>query len=888
MIALLATLVEFCQRRAWMVLAAGLIISILSGYYGATSLGVDTDTGKLFSPKLDWQKQKLAMQAAFPASAGQTTVVVDGTSSGAVEDGTAALAAALAKRTDLFSSVHRPDGGPFFNRYGLLFLSTDELSKLSDEIARAEPLLGPLAADPSLRGLFGVLDQAVQAVGTGDAEGGELAGPMAVFAKAVSSVASGKPAPIDWDRLMTGSAPRPEQLRHYILVQPKLDYEALEPGARSSQAIRETAAELGLAQKGVRVRLTGDVPLEDDEFASVAEGAGTNTALAMAAVVVILLIGFRGIRIIVAILITLIAGLVVTAAFAAFAVGTLNMISITFAVLFIGLAVDFGIQFSMRYRAELAHGDGTRGPALVRTARGIAGPLGVAATATAVGFYSFVPTDYQGVSELGLIAGTSMLVALLANLTILPALLAVIPMPGRQEAPGFAWAAPADHWLARHAKPVSALAILLGLAAAASVPFVQFDSDPLDLKDPTQESVKTALELTRDPLATPYSIDILLPNLEAAQALGHEMEALPEVRMVLTLDSFVPEDQEAKLDIIGQMQLFLGPVLDTSNKQPAPTQDENRAALAKFSSDLKKILGGPKGAALGEGGKDLAASLDQFQAAGGDVQTLQAILLNGFEGRIDLLRQAMTAGPIAVAEMPPEIRGDWIASDGRARLTVFPKGDMHKHSDLKAFVDDVRGHAPNATGGPVLIYETGRTVAGAFRSASISAFIAIAIVLTLILRRARDVLLVIVPLGLAGLYTLGTTVLFGLQFNYANVIAVPLLMGIGVAFDIYFAMLWRSGSGPVALLQTPTARAVLFSALTTATAFGSLARSHHVGTASMGVLLIIALGYVLLSTLFIQPALMTLVGRGRERLSPAGVRPLSPAQSRSSAVRSDK
>jgi hopanoid biosynthesis associated RND transporter like protein HpnN len=865
-IALLATLVEFCQRRAWFVLGATLVLSGLAGTYAFHSLGVDTDTGKLFSPKLEWQQQKLAMQAAFPGDADQTTIVIDGVTAGAVEDGTAALAAALAERTDVFRSVHRPDGGPFFEQYGLMFLSVEDLSKLSDEIARAEPLLGPLDADPSPRGLFGLLDQAMQAVGAGQASGAEFNEPMMGIAQAVASVARGAPKPLDWDRLMTGDPPRPEQLRHFILVQPRLDYDALEPGARSSRVIRDTAAQLGLAEKGVRVRLTGDVPLEDDEFASVAEGAGTNTALALAAVVVILLFAFRAPRIIGAIVVTLLVGLLITAAFAAVAVGTLNMISVTFAVLFIGIAVDFSIQFSMRYRAELVAGGGGA-EALIRAARGIAGPLAVAATATAVGFYSFVPTDYQGVSELGVIAGTSMIVALIANLTVLPALLAVMPMRGRPEAAGFAWAAAIDRWLERHARAVVGLALLAGLAAAASVPYVQFDSDPLDLKDPAKESVRTALELTRDPLATPYGIDILMPSLDEAVALGHEFDALPEVRMTLTLASFVPDDQAPKLDIISQMQLFLGPILDPGTKPPPPTVEADRAAIGQFATDLAGFLAGPNAAALGEGGRQLSTALNALlaQPGGGDIVALRTALLGGFPARIDLLRRAMAAAPLTAAEMPPEIRDAWIAKDGQARLSVFPKGNMRDHAALARFVELVRARAPNATGGPVLILETGRTVSGAFRSASLSAFIAITIVLALILRRFRDVVLVIVPLGLAGLYTLGTTVLFGLAFNYANVIAVPLLMGIGVAFDIYFVMLWRANDGPVTLLQTSTARAVLFSALTTVTAFGSLALSHHAGTASMGVLLIVALGFVLLSTLLVQPALMTVLGRRRER-----------------------
>jgi hopanoid biosynthesis associated RND transporter like protein HpnN len=875
-IGFLARLVDFCRRSAWAVLIVTALLTALSGVYAANSLGINTDTSKLFSPALEWQKQKIAFQQAFPEGVNQTTIVVDGKSADAVEDGTAALAAALAQRTDMFRSVHRPDGGEFFNRYGLMFLSTSELGQLSDQIAAAQPLLGPLDADPSLRGLFGVFDQAFGGIEGGEASGDQLRAPMDVLAKATLSVVDGHPQSVDWGQLMTGQPPRAEQLRHFIQVQSKLDYEALEPGAAASQAIRDTAASLHLAEQGVQVRLTGDVPLEDDEFASVAQGAGTTTGLSLLFVVIILLVGFRAPRMIAAIVVTLLVGLVLTAAFAAASVGTLNMISITFAVLFIGIGVDFGIQFSMRYRAELfAVAMGTtpeerraaNGSALARTAHGVCGPLAIAAVATAVGFYSFVPTDYQGVSELGLIAGTSMIVALLTNLTVLPALLAVLPARGRPEAAGFAWAAPVDRWLQRHARAVLIVAVVFAVAAAAGIPAVSFDADPLDLKDPTKESVKTALELTHDPLATPYSIDVLMKNLGDAEGLAGTLEKVPEVRLVLSLASFVPEDQPAKLDILSQMQLFLGPILDEGNKVKPPTPEEEHAAVEKFSQHLAAFLARPAGAELGDPGRHLSEALIKFLAMpdGRDVGILRTALLRGLQGRLDMLAKSIEAGPLTVETMPPEIKSDWITPDGRARLAVFPKGDMHDHAQLSQFIGAVRKLTPNATGGPVLIFETGRTVSGAFLTASISAFVAITIVLAVILRRFRDVVLVVVPLGMAGLYTLGTTVLIGLHFNYANVIAIPLLMGIGVAFDIYFVMLWRSGGGPVALLQTPTARAVVFSAATTTTAFGSLALSHHVGTASMGVLLIIALGYVLLSTLFVQPALMIVLGRNEVR-----------------------
>jgi hopanoid biosynthesis associated RND transporter like protein HpnN len=870
----LTALVDFSRQRAWPVAVGALALAIAAGWYTASHLGVDTDTSNLLSPDLPWQIQSRAFDKAFPQNVSVTTIVVDGDNPDIVAGATERLAGALARRTDLFKSVRRPDYGPFFDRYGLLFLPSKELSKLSDQLAAAQPLLGPLDADPSLRGLFGVLDQALTGLESGEATAGKLAGPMAAFAKTIDSVTAGHPQPLSWSTLMTGRSPQPEELRHFIQVQPKLDYSALEPGLKASAAIRETARALGLPALGVRVRLTGDIPLEDDEFASVSEGAGLATALSLGGILLVLLAGLRAPRLVLAIILTLLAGLTYTACFAALSVGSLNMISVAFAVLFIGIGVDFGIQFSMRYRAELYTVTGGMPPtdrrgahaeAVRRTGRGIGAPLGLAALSTCAGFFSFLPTDYQGVSELGLIAGTSMLIALACNLTILPALLTILPQRGTPEPAGFAWAAPVDRMLARHARTIVAVAALVGIAGVASIPWVRFDADPLDLKDPHKESVATALELTRDPLNSPYTIELLRPDQAAADALAQKLSTLPEVKQALTLSSLVPDDQARKLDILGTTQLLMGPIVAHLLSVPPPTFAQEQQALTGFTAHLHKVLNGPKGPSLGPAARSLAASLDRLLAApdlAGKIPTLEATLIGGFEARIDSLRQGLQATTLTLPTMPAEVREDWVAADGRARVSVFPSGDMHDQRQLARFVAAVRVLAPDATGAPVTILESGNTVSHAFLTASLLALATITILLAIALRRLVDLAVVILPLLLAGLCALGTCVAVGQAFNYANVIAVPLLMGIGVAFDIYFLMVWRRDAyRQPQLLQSSTARAVVFSACTTAAAFGSLGLSHHVGTASMGILLVTTLGYVLLCTLVFQPALMTLLSR---------------------------
>src|SRR5690606_32888583 len=211
-------------------------------------------------------------------------------------------------------------------------------------------------------------------------------------------------------------------LRRVLMVQPLLDYGALQPGAKASAFIRESARRLGLVpDQGARVRLTGTVALEDEEFGTVAEGTGIAAVVSFLLVTLLLLLAVRSVRLVACMAATLIAGMIATAAFAAAAVGTLNLISIAFVVLFIGIAVDFGIQFSVRYIAERETGAEMRDA--LASAGGKVGPsLALAAAACAAGFLSLVPTEYRGMAEMGLISGFGMLVALVFNLTLLPAL----------------------------------------------------------------------------------------------------------------------------------------------------------------------------------------------------------------------------------------------------------------------------------------------------------------------------------------------------------------------------------------------------------------------------------------------------------------------------------
>jgi hopanoid biosynthesis associated RND transporter like protein HpnN len=844
-------LVEWCRRHAVPLVLGALVLTGLFGFYAATTIGMDTNTDHLLSDKLPWRQREIKFDALFPQNSDTLAVVVDGATPGLAEKATATLTRWMTQHPELYRSVRRPDGGPFFDRNGLLYLKTDELQSLSDQLVAAQPLLGTLAADPSLRGLFNALGLALEGVQHGETDLTDLDKPLAAVADATEAVVQGHTRPFPWDSLLTGKDPSPQELRRFILVQPVLDYSDLQPGRRASQAIRDVARELGFVpDEGVRVRLTGSVALSDEEFASVAQGAGLATGLSFVLVCLILFLAVRSFRVIAAILGTLLVGLVWSAAFAAATVGTLNLLSVAFAVLFVGIAVDFSIQFCIRYRDERYRaGDFTQ--ALRRTARRIGGPLLLAAASTAVGFYAFLPTAYRGVSELGLIAGSSMLIAILLNLTLLPALLTLL-RPGGERAPvGFGWASPMDRLLLRRRGLALGIAGLVALACLALAPKLRFDFNPLSLKDPHTESMATLLELMSDPLTTPFTVEALTPSPEAAAALGKQLEALPEVGQAVSILGYVPEDQPAKLAILKDLDFLLGSTLSPPQVQPPPTEAEVLATIRATMAKLNAI-----GARLPDDATPnrLERALAGILATPSKVASLSDSLIGGLQDELDRLRVSLTAEPVTLATLPDDLKQAWIAPDGEARIEVFPKAGALDDAGIKHFVDAVRQRLPDAVGAAVSIVESGRTIVDAFLTAGVLAIASITLLLLLVLRRIWDVMLVLAPLTLAALLTIATTVLIDLPINFANIIALPLLFGIGVAFDIYFVMNWRAGlSAPLA---SATTRAVLFSALTTTTAFGSLALSPHPGTAGMGLLLTIALFYTLISTLFFLPALL--------------------------------
>jgi uncharacterized protein len=849
---LICRVVDLCTRRAWLVIALAAALAAASGVYAAQHFAVTTDTKALFPPDLPWAKRAFQYMRSFPQPG--IIVVVTAPTPEEVEEASGKLAAALAAHKDHIRTVYQPQGGGFFARNGLLYLPTGKVERLTGGLTKAGPLLGSLSADPSLRGALDALSMGLAGVEGGVIPLDALTRPLDMAADTAQAALSGRPAEFSWQALASGHAPRPAELRRFMEVAPVLDYHALEPGRAATNAITKAAHDLKLGRDyRAEVRQTGLVPINDDGFSTLTRHADLNAAVSLFAVLLILWLALRAGRIIVAVVATIASGLAVSAALGLLLVGALNLISVAFFVLFVGLGIDFSIQFSVRYRAE-RHEIGELRRALRGAAKKAGVPLALAGAATAAGFASFVPTDYRGLSELGEIAGVGMLVAFLASITLLPALLAVLKPPAERRPMGFAALAPIDRFLARHRLPVLVATVAAVLAASPLLLFLRFDFNPLHLHDLKAPAVATFLQLRRDPQIGANAIEIMTPDLAAANALEHRLSALPQVAGATTLDSSIPGDQDRKLQLIRKAAATLDPLLYPKQVKPAPTDQQTVAALTATAAGLTKAAGKRHGPGASAARRLSALLLELAKSNPAVRQHAVAAVVDPLRTALADLRQALQPQRITRDTIPASLKRAWVTADGHARVQVLPKGDPNNTAALRQFVTEVLAMAPSATGPAVLLYEAGNTVVRAFVEAGIFALAAITLLLWITLRRLADVLLTLIPLLVAGIVTLEMTVVLGLPLNFANIIALPLLLGVGVAFKIYYIMAWRAGK--TSLVQSTLTRAVIFSALTTATAFGSLWMSSDPGTSSMGELMALALVCTMCAAVLFQPVLM--------------------------------
>ncbi len=855
------------------------LVILLSGAFAALCLlpilgrlGINTDTSQMISDRSAWKLAEREMERVFP-DRGESIVVV-------IDAGTPEIAArvrdelmrAIEGRRDLFSHVEAPDSDPFFARNGLLYLDADDLELAVGRIERGTPALATLAADKSVGTLAGVVSAAL----AGGERGAEV-DPSALLlgiGRAAEAAGRGEVREMSWGGLAGAGGPSGAwgaQPRRVLVAWPVIDHQSGGfPSGPAMEAIRGALAGIEVEdERGYSARLTGAAVLNTDELKSAARGAWSATAIALGGVLLALYVGLASFRLVLAAGVTLLAGLLGTAAFAALTVGQLNLVSVAFAVLYVGLGIDYAIHVCLRYR-ECCVAGASHARATLVALRETAPSLAICAVTTSAAFFAFIPTEFKGVSELGVIAGGGMFISLLVSVTLLPALLYVFGRPTRYSQ---VREPRAVDWLIE--LPVrwrwGVWAGAVGLAVVAvlyAAPRAEFDRNRMNLQDPTLESVETFRELLATSQTPPMTLSVIVGDESEAERVGGQLSALESVRRVVGLGSLIPAEQGSKLGLIGQAGESVGGVLGVGwENRATPDAEQELVALEALGESLR--LAGEAGAPYSEAARAAAERVEPLAAdlwarwGDGDRESVGRALaafrqsvFGGLDATIESLRVSLGATEVTPETLPPRIRDRWIAADGRLRLEIVPAQDLTGNEALSRFVREVETVAPLAVGSAAGTLRAGDTMARAFTQALLTALVAVVVIVGVLTRRVLDVWLVMAPLVLAGLLTVLGTVVLDQPFNFANMIALPLMLGVGVDSGIHIVHRARTLGPGEAVLASSTARAVLFSSLTTVFSFGTLALSSHRGMQSMGSLLTIAMVVLLVCTLVVLPAML--------------------------------
>lgn len=830
--------------------------------YTLDHLKVNTNTADMISLEVPFQKRRLALEKAFPQDIGTGLLLVEGPTPEQTQAALDRLVVALKGDPAHFRDVTVPDGGPFFNRNGLLFLPLEDLERLTVRLSEAQPFIGRLSREDSLKGYLGLLEDAFRHPEDAPSSLDPL---ITALTQALDPAAD----PLSWQQRMNPEALGFGYTQRFIVFRPVLHYDAVMPAEATLTALNDWIGQIlegDLAK--VKVLKTGEFILEHEEMETISNGVSAASLASLILVCLTLGFAYRSAKLVLSTFITLSLGLIYSLGFATVAIGQLNLISIGFAVLFIGMGDAYSSHFCLRYRELVLKGYST--PSALKETLGSTGPaLTLSAVTAALGLFAFIPTSYSGVAELGIIAGASMFIALITTFTLLPALMRIMPLrPSKkartQKDAHFALAnAPL-----KYARAIRWVTLGLTLGSLFLVFQVVIDFNPLNLRDPNTESVQTFKALLKDEHTSPMTLSSLAQSAEDVQRLKTRYQKNPSVNQVLSVFDLIPPDQTEKLALIEDLQWLIGPALEAFPE--TPSREGSRSDLKTFQTALKERRQAvPLDAslkALDEALDAFSEKLDRLPATEESaLKALDAQLIAPLTPVLKTLKEQLKASPISLETLPQDLKERWLSPEGLYRIQITPKEDLGRLEALRTFILEAQAVDPEVTDLPVTYFESMNEVIKAFEEAFGIALVATFGILLLVLRSLRDTLLVLLPLLLASLLTAATTVLLGVPFNFANIIALPLLFGLGVDSGIHIAHRLHAIEGTKdALLDSSEARGVFFGALTTVFSFSSLALTPHQGTASMGLLLAIGLMITLFAALLVLPAFSPL-GRSRAR-----------------------
>ena len=733
-------------RRLGAVLAVAIALGgVAAGYYAATHLKVNTDTSAMLDPELPFQQRSAALRDAFPQIKNDIIVIARAPTLDEADAYIADLRATLIENTEGFTSVFAPAQEPFFQTHGLLYLSERELESRLTQMSKASSLIETLIKSPTTGTLFTTLAENDELAERSDLGSQTLQAIYAELADVVEASLEGQKRPFSWMGALDEETAEKKSHTRLLYATPVLDFSRLQPAKSGIEALRKEIDQLNIKFDGrVEAYVTGDPALRVEELEAVTTGIGLSFLLSFILVSLLLITAYRSIPIAVITLIGLLITLATTSAFAAAFIGELNLVSVAFTVLLVGLGLDFAIHLLLHIEERRAAGQATA-DALKGGIHEVGPAMALAAPTTALAFLSFVPTKFDGIAQLGIIAGVGVLIAFLVSITFLPAVLAMFPTRKPRRASGRVRAVFGA--ISTVSQPIAIVTILLGIFALLLMPQVRFDADQMSLRNPDAPSVRGFNLLFDDPNTVPYRLSRLVATEGEAVETAAKAGTLETVGSVRSLPDFIPGDQDEKLELI---DFGAGTLVFALSAEPGsvagPPDAEGVEALAAR-------LGGTY--ADGPGAR-LASLLRDVQATNNGSALLQENIFAFWPPLVDLLRTQMNADYVDYDALPSALRDRYLSGDNRWRVDILPNADLRDPRALDRFVAEVEALYPDLTGGAYQSKKAGETISNAMLQATSIALGVIAVFLWLLVRRVQMVLLMLLPLVLAAILTSAT------------------------------------------------------------------------------------------------------------------------------------
>ncbi|MEM7189000.1 MAG: MMPL family transporter [Pseudomonadota bacterium] len=832
--------------RAWAwprTVLLGLMVLCTLAAYAASGLRVDTDSSRMIAPDLPAQQAALVLNEKFPALKSTILITITAAEADMADLAVADLIDALEAQPTTIKSVFSPSADRYLMAHGFLYKDAEDLDEMFDRLSKSANLLAHLRADPTLDGFARALIEAIDLADRAEIGPDALERLFAETASVLEAQALDKARIFSWSAVMENEPSG--QVTRQILIQPELDHTRLSPARPALNAIDAAIATLPIDRRAaLTIGVTGEPALRAAELRSVTETLWISLLLSLLLVAALLRWGLGSWGRVSIALAVLVVSLVLTAGAAAITVGALNLISVAFIVLMVGLGIDFAVHI-IAHIAELRHHGTAPAQAVPLAGLRSGRALATCAITTAVAFLAFTITDFHGMAQLGVIGAGGVVIAWAVAVVLIPALLAVGPSLAGDTAPlTIGSRSPKLRQVRLRQAWLAAVTLMVGAAAIWPALQARFEADPMALRDPESPSVQAFRLLAEKPETSPYRASIMTETAAEADRMATLFDDSAGIGTALNLGDLVPERQDQKLDLLD----FAAPSIDHAvSGQPTALvadQDDTGDRMAA----LIDRLAGREGMAQ-RLNRALQAYLDA-RTAETDTQLADRIF-RSFRLLVSRLEVMLDADRVSGSALPAEMRERFQAADGTYRVEIVPEGSIVTSTEAAKFAARVTDVAPSAAGGPIQLAAAGATVAKAMLIATLLAALSTAALCLVATRSLVDTAAVLVPLAVAALLTIAFGVLTGIPFNYANVIVLPLMIGIGVDSGIH--LIQRERQAPGAVFQTSTPGAVTVSAATTVAAFGTLALSAHRGTASMGILLAVGVTLTVVTVLILTP-----------------------------------